>query len=71
MTDVYLRYSEDAVGHKIGEVPFTEAGIDEAIRLVGKWSVNTNTVDYADVLSTTFVLQDGRAFFEIEVGSDE
>jgi len=70
MTDVYLRYYDEADGCKIGEVPFSGAALDEAVRLVGKWSVSTVGEDYSDVDSATFVLRDGRAFFEITVGSD-
>lgn len=68
MTDVYVRSNEDAAGYKIGEVPLTVAGIDEAVRLVTMWGIDTATEDYADVIASNFRLGDGKAYFEIVVG---
>lgn len=71
MTDVYLRHIDEADGVKIGEVPFTDTALDEAVRLVEKWSVQTAADDYAEFHSGTLVLRDGRAYFEVVVGKED
>lgn len=71
MTDVFLRHFDNADAVKIGEVPFTEAALDAATRLVKAWSVQTDEDDYAGFHSGQFVLRGGRAYFEIVVGAED
>jgi len=68
--DVYLRHVEDATGPKLGEIPFTENAIDEAIRMVKAFQVS-NDYDDGEFHSAQFVLGGGKAGLEIVVGSGE
>jgi hypothetical protein len=57
--------SESAV---LAEVPFTEEGLDETIRLIKAWSVSMDGDSFGDAYAS-FQIQDGRVWFDVSVTS--
>lgn len=73
MTEVRIRHRDDHNAGHLGDVPLTEAGLSEALRLVRTWGIFTaqDGLETPD-LSAQFVIgEDGAAYFEIIVGGDE
>jgi hypothetical protein len=71
VTDVYLRHVDEVEGVKVGEVPFTDTGFDEAVRLVKSWGSYVDGYDLEQFNSAQLRLSEGRAYFEIILGEDE
>ena len=72
MIEVRIRHHDDDSAVHLGDVPLTEAGLSEALRLVRAWGIFTvqDGLETPD-LSGQFVIDASGAYFEIIVGDDE
>lgn len=70
--EVRIRHEDDepANGATLAEVPFTERGLDDVIRLLKMWGVQIDdpsdgvTVESGEVYGQ-FVVKDGRVWFDV------
>ena len=69
MVEVRIRLASDARSSHLGEVPFTDVGLDSVFRLVEMWGLQSDGCDDLDMVGQ-FVLDDSGAYFEIVVGED-
>ena len=70
MVEVRIRLTIDAKSQHLGEVPFTEAGLNDVIALLNGWGLTSDGPDYPDLVGQ-FVLDHTGAYFEIVVVEDE
>jgi hypothetical protein len=66
--EVRIRHENDEPGESaiLAETPFTEAGLDETIRLIKAWGVSMDGDSFGDAYAS-FQIQDGRAWFDVSV----
>lgn len=70
MTDVYLRYLEEADGLKVGEIPFSSEAFEQAVQLVKSWGIYVDDFDSVPFHSAQLRLTMAGAYFEIIVGEE-
>lgn len=66
--EVRIRHENDEPKEAVvlAEVPFTDRGLDEAIRLLQTWGVSIDGESFSEAWGG-FVIEGGRAFFDVEV----
>ena len=70
MVEVRIRLASDGQGKHLGEVPFTDDGLDSTLRLVESWGIQSTGPDYPELIGQ-FVLGDTGAYFEVIICEDE
>lgn len=71
MTDVYIRFADQAEGVKLGEVELTRPSLDDVMELMPRWGLYMGGTDFSDNIVGQFRVEGGNAYFEIVMGDEE
>jgi len=70
MIEVRIRHEGEACSAHLGEVPFTQVGLDSVIPLLNQWGVEYADGDWVTLVGQ-IVLDATGAYFEIILVEDE
>ena len=68
---VRIRHENDCEALPLGDVPFANDSINEAIRLISSWGIAVDGDTENGGTSGQFVYEDGAAYFEILIHAVE